>query len=138
MSHRAVEVVVEGLEIRVALPRVAALVLRRVLQPVLEKTQRIAVPGGDFHLRAQREMVEVEHPAHVVVRDRRVRARADRRHLARVEPSHLVGGEAAEIERVGGFGSVTVRFGRSIWSKLSYSIDQNTLPQARLSASVLW
>jgi hypothetical protein len=37
-----------------------------------------------------------------------------------------------------GFGSVTVRFGRPISSKSRYSIDQNTLPQARFSASGDW
>lgn len=36
-----------------------------------------------------------------------------------------------------GFASVTVRLGRSISSKERYSIDQNTLPQAWLSAATV-
>jgi hypothetical protein len=76
--HGAVEVVVEGLEVGIALPGIAALVLGRVLEPVLEEAERVAVPGRDLHLPAEREMVEVERPAHVVVRDGRVGVARDR------------------------------------------------------------
>jgi hypothetical protein len=95
---------VEGLEIRIALPRVAAFVIGRVLQPVLEKAQGVAVPGGDFHLRAKGEMIELQRAAHVIVRNRRIGPGTDRGNLPLVEPRNLIGGKAPEIQRMGRVG----------------------------------
>ena len=85
-------------------------------------------------------MIEGQRAAHEIVDH--VAARrvlADDVGLQPVEADDLIRGEAAEIHPVRtGLACVTVRIGSSISSKSETSIDQKTLPQARLSASGDW
>ncbi len=93
----AVKVMVERLEVRVALPQVAPLVVRGRLQPVGQEPQRVGVPGRDVEIGADGEMVERDDPAHVVVGDRCAGMPADDVDLQAVEAHHLIGGKPAEI-----------------------------------------
>ena len=98
--HGAIEVVVEGLIVGVALAQEMRLVFRCGVQPVGQEAQGVAVPTGDIQIGANREVIEAGDAAHVVVRDRRGGMLAEDLHLQPVEAGNLVAGKAVKIHHM--------------------------------------
>ena len=100
----AIEVVVEGRDVRVPLAQVAQLL--RLREPeLLKEPQRIGIPAGQVQVAAHREVVELGIEAHEVVGDVAARRTAAQDvGLLAVEAHHLVGGEAVVIQPVAGVG----------------------------------
>ena len=101
-----VQIVVKGLKIRVALPRIRLFPLRIRPHPILEEAHRVAVPTCNLQIITNFVVIKVGDPAHIIMRNWRRRMRLDDINLPLVETHHLVGTEPAKGKRMGrvGFG----------------------------------
>ncbi len=106
LADSAVEIVVEGLIVGVALAQERAFEFRRPFKAVRQKPDRIAVPGRDIEVGTDLPMIERRDPPHVVVDQWRVGMFAQFVHLCLVEGDHLIRAIAPEskLMRVVGFG----------------------------------
>ncbi len=91
------ELIVKGLEIRVALVAVITLLPNYGEEAIFRKSQGIAVPRRDIEICADLVVIEVTDPVHIIGREGRVEIGADDVALQTVEDLYLV--EAVLLRR---------------------------------------
>ena len=96
----AVQIVVEGRNVGMTLPQIAAFV--RLTEPeLLQKPQWIAVPAGHIEVATDIMVIEMGEETHEIMDDiASRRGPANDIGLSPVEPNHLVGREAPKIQQM--------------------------------------
>jgi len=101
----------KGLKIRIALAHIFPFKGLALIRPIFKKSERIAIPTGNFEIGANGEMIEIRDPAHIIMDKWFCRMRPKRLCLKPVETHHLVRGKPSKIHDMGwvGLGHSLVR-----------------------------